>query len=140
MVGFDISIIILIILGLFYPLAYLLKYYKNKKSLRQIENIEDVLSETHNLGTSAESLLEQENPTLLHDQWVQVYQAHDNAEAHLVRALLESYGIPSFLKGDQHRSLLGWQGGILIPVDVWVPQTESERAKELIHANPSIEE
>lgn len=135
----DLYIIASIFLLLLYPSAYLLKYYKNKKSLRNARDHEEHSSPSNPAVQDSELTKQKNIGATLNDQWVQIYRALDNSEAHLIRGMLEANDIPCFLKGDQHRSLLGWQAGILIPVDVWVPRAQAEKAKEMIHPNASQE-
>lgn len=54
----------------------------------------------------------------------------DNGEASVLRAYLEHHGIHVYIRGENHRSLLGMVGAY-IELGVMVPQGQLEEAKEL---------
>jgi len=62
---------------------------------------------------------------------VPVRACGDNAEASLVRSLLESRGIPAVVRGENHRSMLGTIGAY-IELEVLVPGAQREEALQLL--------
>jgi hypothetical protein len=62
---------------------------------------------------------------------VVVRSCGDNAEAALLRSLLESRGIPAIVRGENHRSMLGAIGAY-IELDVLVPKALLESASQLL--------
>jgi hypothetical protein len=60
----------------------------------------------------------------------------DNIEASSLRSLLGAHDIQSFLRGEQHRSMLGLMGSY-VDVDVLVASADLQRAQELLAATPS---
>ena len=57
----------------------------------------------------------------------------DNGEASVLRSYLEHHGIHVYVKGENHRSLLGMVG-TYIDLGVMVPQAQLEEAQELYTA------
>jgi hypothetical protein len=60
----------------------------------------------------------------------------DNIEASSLRSLLDAHDIQSFLRGEQHRSMLGLMG-TYVDVDVLVASSDFQRAQELLAASPA---
>ncbi len=57
----------------------------------------------------------------------------DNGEASVLRSYLEHHGIHVYVKGENHRSLLGMVG-TYIELNIMVPQSQLEEAQELYKA------
>jgi hypothetical protein len=62
---------------------------------------------------------------------VLVRECGDNAEASLVRALLQSRGISAVVRGENHRSMLGAVGAY-IELQVLVPGAQRDEAAQLL--------
>lgn len=67
------------------------------------------------------------------DDLVLLLNVGDNGEASVLRSYLEHHGIQVYVKGENHRSLLGMVG-TYIDLGVMVPQSQLEDAKELYTA------
>ena len=63
---------------------------------------------------------------------VEVYRAAGEMEAQVIKGLLESYGIPCFLKGDAARTIYGLTVDGLGEVRIMVQESIAEEAKRLI--------
>ena len=63
---------------------------------------------------------------------VEVYRAAGEMEAQVIKGLLESYGIPCFLKGDAARTIYGFTVDGLGEVRIMVQESIAEEAKRLI--------
>ena len=63
---------------------------------------------------------------------VEVYRAAGEIEAQVIKGLLESYGIPCFLKGDAARTIYGFTVDGLGEVRIMVQESMAEEAKRLI--------
>ena len=66
---------------------------------------------------------------------VQVYKAPNELEAQVIKGLLESYGIPCFLKSHAAPSVHMFTVNGMGEVKVMVLDSMAERAKELIVSN-----
>jgi len=64
-------------------------------------------------------------------KWVVLQTCGDNAEAAMLRGLLDVSGIPCMVQGEQHRSMLGTLGGY-VDLRVLVPLAELDRAREVL--------
>lgn len=67
-----------------------------------------------------------------HVPWETVYVAANRTEAEIVRGRLESEGIPVVLRGEALGNIYGLTAGPLAEVDVMVPTTLAEQAKDLL--------
>lgn len=65
------------------------------------------------------------------DDMVVIHTAHDNAEADIVKGMLAEEGIPVFVQGYNHRSLLGMVG-TYVDINIMVFTHDVERAKQCI--------
>jgi hypothetical protein len=63
---------------------------------------------------------------------VEVYRAAGEMEAQVIKGLLESYGIPCFLKGDAARTIYGLTVDGLGEVKIMVRESMTEQARKLI--------
>lgn len=63
--------------------------------------------------------------------WLLSHTAHDNAEADIIKSVLEQEGIPVFLQGYNHRSMLGVVGGY-IDINIMVSERDAQRAEQYI--------
>jgi len=63
---------------------------------------------------------------------VEVYRAAGEIEAQVIKGLLESYGIPCFLKGDAARTIYGLTVDGLGEVRIMVQESMAEEARRLI--------
>lgn len=63
---------------------------------------------------------------------VEVYRAAGEMEAQVIKGLLESYGIPCFLKGDAARTIYGLTVDGLGEVKIMVRESMAEQARKLI--------
>ena len=63
---------------------------------------------------------------------VEVYKATGEAEAQIIKSLLESFGIPSLLKSDAARSVHAFTIDGMGEIRVMVWQSMAEKAKRLI--------
>ncbi|MFQ5946880.1 MAG: DUF2007 domain-containing protein [Anaerolineae bacterium] len=68
-----------------------------------------------------------------------VYRAAGEAEAHLIRGRLESEGVPTLLRTGTGGAY-GVPGGSLGGVDVLVPRSDVERARQILSQRPPDEE
>lgn len=66
---------------------------------------------------------------------VEVYRAVGEAEAQIIKGLLESYGIPSLLKSMAAPSVHAFVMDGMGEVRVMVWQSAAEKARELIRGN-----
>jgi len=66
---------------------------------------------------------------------VEVYRAIGEAEAQIIKGLLESFGIPSLLKSKAAPSVHAFVMDGMGEVKVMVWQSDSEKARELIQGN-----
>ena len=66
---------------------------------------------------------------------VEVYRAVGEAEAQIIKGLLESYGIPSLLKSRAAPSVHAFVMDGMGEVRVMVWQSAAEKARELIRGN-----
>lgn len=65
------------------------------------------------------------------DDMVVIHTAHDNAEADIIKSILEEEGILVFVQGYNHRSMLGMVG-TYIDINIMVPERDAERARKYI--------
>lgn len=65
------------------------------------------------------------------DDLVVIHTAHDISEADIIKGMLESEGIPVFVQGYNHRSVLGFVGAY-IDINIMVAEQDAERAKQYI--------
>jgi len=72
------------------------------------------------------------------EKMVQVYKAPNELEAQVIRGLLESYGIPCFLKSHAAPSVHMFTVDGMGEVKVMVLDSMVERAKELIVSNGDV--
>lgn len=66
------------------------------------------------------------------EKLVDVYRASGEAEAHVIKGLLESNGIPCILRSDAARSVHVFTVDGMGEVAVSVPESMAEEARELI--------
>lgn len=66
---------------------------------------------------------------------MEVYRAIGEAEAQIIKGLLESFGIPSLLKSKAAPSVHAFVMDGMGEVKVMVWQSDSEKARELIQGN-----
>jgi hypothetical protein len=69
------------------------------------------------------------------EKMVEVYRAVGEAEAQIIKGLLESYGIPSMLKSMAAPSVHAFVMDGMGEVSVMVWQSAAEKARELIRGN-----
>ena len=67
-----------------------------------------------------------------HKQMVEVYRAAGELEAHVIKGLLESYGIPCLLRGEAARTIYGLTVDGIGEVKIMVWDSMAEEAKRLI--------
>lgn len=67
----------------------------------------------------------------MNDDLVIIHTAYDNAEADIIKGLLENEGIPVFIQGYNHHSMLG-KAGAAIDLNIMVSARDAERAKNCI--------
>jgi hypothetical protein len=70
---------------------------------------------------------------------VEVYKATNQMEAQVIRGLLESYGIPSFLKSHAAPSVHMFTIDGMGEVKIMVMSSMADRAKELIMSDKDAE-
>ena len=66
------------------------------------------------------------------EKMVEVYRSLSEIEAQVIKSLLESYGIPSFLKGNAASSVHMFAVDGMGEVRVMVCESEAEKAVDLI--------
>jgi hypothetical protein len=66
------------------------------------------------------------------EKMIEVYRANGEIEAQVIKGLLESYGIPCFLKGDAARTIYGLTVDGLGEVKIMVWESMAEEARRLI--------
>jgi len=66
------------------------------------------------------------------EKMTEVYRAKGEIEAQVIKGLLESYGIPCFLKGDAARTIYGLTVDGLGEVKIMVWESMAEEARRLI--------
>ena len=72
------------------------------------------------------------------DKLVQVYKAPNEMEAQVIKGLLESYGIPCFLKSNAAPSVLTFTVDGMAEVKVMVLDSMAEDAKKLIMSDNDV--
>lgn len=65
------------------------------------------------------------------DEMIVVHVAHDISEADIIKGMLEDEGIPVFVQGYNHRSMLGVVGAY-VDINIMVSRDDTERAKQCI--------
>jgi hypothetical protein len=71
-------------------------------------------------------------------KWVAV-AATSPWKATVIKGLLESAGIPVYLKAEAIGRLYGFNLGPLGQVEILVPEEQAEYARELLEAKPEVE-
>jgi hypothetical protein len=69
------------------------------------------------------------------DNLVEVYKARTEMEARVIKGLLDSFGIPCFLKANAAPSILTFTTDGLAQVKIMCLPEQAEEAKELINNN-----
>jgi len=69
------------------------------------------------------------------EEMVEVYRAVGEAEAQVIKGLLESYGIPSLFKSKAAPSVHAFVMDGMGEVRIMVWQSDAEKARELIRGN-----
>ncbi len=72
------------------------------------------------------------------DKLVEVYKAHSDMEAQVIKGLLESYDIPCFLKSNAAPSVHLFTVDGMAEVKVMVLDSLADRAKELIVSDKNV--
>jgi hypothetical protein len=65
---------------------------------------------------------------------IRIASCADNAEAALIRSLLAGHGIHAHVSGENHASMLGGLGGVMLSLHVWVDREDAETASALIRS------
>ncbi len=71
---------------------------------------------------------------------VEVYTAHGETEAQMIRAMLEGSGIDSMIRGESTRLTHGFTVDGLAEVKIVVRDEDEERAREVLDAYKANEE
>ena len=71
-------------------------------------------------------------------QMVEVYQARGEAEAQIIEGLLESYGVPCFLKSQAAPSVHTFTVNGMGEVKVMVRESMAEKARRLIRGKGCV--
>ena len=71
-------------------------------------------------------------------QMVEVYQARGEAEAQIIKGLLESYGVPCFLKSQAAPSVHTFTVNGMGEVKVMVRESMAEKARRLIRGKGCV--
>ena len=72
------------------------------------------------------------------EQLVEVHRSLSEIEGQVIRSLLDSYGIPSFLKGNAATSVHMFAVDGMGEVRVMVQASMEDRARELIEGNSNV--
>jgi len=72
------------------------------------------------------------------EKLVEVYQARGEAEAQIIKGLLESYGVPCFLKSQAAPSVHTFTVNGMGEVKVMVRESMAEKARRLIRGKDCV--
>ena len=69
---------------------------------------------------------------------VKVYTAHGDLQAHVIKGLLETYGIPCVMQGNAAMSVQPFVLDGMGQVNIMVAEEQADEARKIIEANADV--